>query len=275
MATARSKRLHFATRRLGFLVVLPPTQNMPDLSPESNAGSPRVFSTTHWSVVTAAGKGGSEPALCALETLCRVYWYPIYAYVRRKGYRPPEAQDLTQEFFAQLIAKEHLRLADRNKGKFRSFLLATLDYFLAREWSRAHRQKRGGQFTFISMDAQTPEERYRLEPADLETPEKKFLRQWTLTVLKQAMNALQSECEVNGKGRLFEEARNLLSGERGGAAYAQISQRLSMAEGAVRVAVHRLRQRYGELLRTEVAQTVASEDEVDEELRYLLRVLST
>src|SRR5215212_5409074 len=199
--------------------------------------APRVFATTHWSVVLAAGKEKSDLAQGALETLCRVYWYPIYAYVRRKGYKPEEAQDLTQEFFAQLIGKEHLRLADRTKGRFRSFLLATLDYFLAREWTRAHRQKRGGQFSFISFDEHPPEERYRLEPADLETPEKKFLRQWTFTVLKQAMDALQSECEANGKDVLFQETRNLLSGERDRGAYAQISKRLGLGEGAVRVAV--------------------------------------
>src|SRR6266404_8782880 len=148
---------------------------------ESAPDSPRVFATTHWSVVVAAGKDEAAPARNALEKLCRAYWYPIYVYVRRKGYGPDDAQDLTQEFFAQLIAKEHLRLADREKGKFRTFLLAMLDYFLAREWSRAHRQKRGGQFIFISLDQQSPEERYRLEPADNDKPEKKFLRQWALT----------------------------------------------------------------------------------------------
>jgi DNA-directed RNA polymerase specialized sigma24 family protein len=247
---------------------------MPDLTPDCEVRAPRVFATTHWSVVMAAGESESGPAQNALETLCRAYWYPIYVYVRRKGYVAEEAQDLTQEFFAQLIAKEHLRLADRTKGKFRTFLLATLDYFLAREWSRAHRQKRGGQFIFISISQQSPEERYQLEPADHDTPEKKFLRQWALTLLKQVMDALQSECEANGKGPLFHEARNLLSGEREGAACAQIGQRLAMSEGAVRVAVHRLRQRYGELLRREVAQTVADDNEVDAELRYLVQVLS-
>src|SRR5713101_3768712 len=132
---------------------------MSKTGPEPEPGSPRVFATTHWSVVMAAGDGESASAQRALETLCRGYWYPIYVYVRRKGYGPDDAQDLTQEFFAQLIAKEHLRLADREQGKFRTFLLAMLDYFLAREWSRAHRQKRGGQFTFISLDDQGPEER--------------------------------------------------------------------------------------------------------------------
>jgi RNA polymerase sigma-70 factor (ECF subfamily) len=241
---------------------------------ESVAAGPRVFATTHWSVVLAAGHGESAPAQQALETLCRVYWYPLFAYVQRKGYRAEEAQDLTQEFFARLIAKDHFRLADRNKGKFRGFLLAMLDYFLAREWSRAHRQKRGGQFTFISMVERPPEERNHLEPADLETPERIFLRQWAIALLKQAMNALQRECEANGKASLFQEAKSLISGERHGAAYAQISRNLNMAEGAVRVAVHRLRQRYGELLRGEVAHTVTSEEEIDEELRYLFQVLS-
>ncbi len=221
-----------------------------------------------------AGHGQAEPAHDALEILCRAYWFPIYVYVRRKGHGPDEAQDLTQGFFAQLIARKHVRLADRNKGKFRTFLLATLDYFLAREWNRAHRQKRGGQFVFVSRDQQSPEERYQLEPADHDTPETRFLRQWALALLKQAMNALQSECEVNGKAALFQESKTLLSGERHPAAYALISQRLGLSEGAVRVAVHRLRQRYGELLRHEVAQTVADEAEVDEELRYLLQVLS-
>src|SRR6266404_5818537 len=170
---------------------------------ESAPASPRVFATTHWSVVVAAGLDESAPARSALETLCRAYWYPIYVYVRRKGHGADDAQDLTQEFFAQLIRKQHLRLADRNKGKFRTFLLATLDCFLAREWSRAHRQKRGGQFVFISLDDKTPEERYRLEPADNDTPEKKFERQWALTILKQAMDGLEKECEANDKGALF------------------------------------------------------------------------
>jgi RNA polymerase sigma-70 factor (ECF subfamily) len=236
--------------------------------------SPRVFATTHWSVVLAAGQDGSPTAQQALELLCRDYWYPIYVYVRRKGYGPEDAQDLTQEFFAQLIAKNQVRLADRGKGKFRTFLLAVLDYFIAREWNRAHRQKRGGQFSFVSLDQLTPEERYRLEPADHATPEDMFARGWALTVLRQAMYALQKECEADGKKALFGEAKNLLSGDRPAGAYAGISERLGMAEGATRVAVHRLRQRYGELLRQEIGKTVNETSEVDEELAYLMGVLS-
>jgi DNA-directed RNA polymerase specialized sigma24 family protein len=244
---------------------------MTDSPPIPEAAGPRVFATTHWSVVEAVAEGES---VAALETLCRAYWFPVYAYVRRKGCQAEEAQDLTQEFFTQLIAREHFRLADRTKGKFRGFLLSTLDYFLAREWKREHRQKRGGQFTFVSLDGYPPEDRYQLEPADHETPETIFLRQWALTVLKQAMNALEAECRTNGKAALFQEVKHLLSGERDGSTYAQISRSLAMGEGAARVAVHRLRQRYGELLRSEVAQTVSSDEEVDEELRFLIRALS-
>ena len=247
---------------------------MRDSERESEEVAPRIFATTHWSVVLAAGQGESARAHGALEALCRTYWYPVYAYVRRKGYRPEEAQDLTQEFFAQLIAREHFRLADPNKGRFRGFLVATLDYFLAREWVRAHRQKRGGQFTFISLDERPPEERYQLEPTDNDTPEKHFLRQWALTVLKQTMTALQKECEANEKALLFQETKSLISGERDGETYAQISKTLQMSEGTVRVAVHRLRQRYGELLRQEVAHTVTCEAEIDEELRYLFKTLN-
>jgi len=243
-------------------------------SQEAGGTGPRVFATTHWSVVVTAGNGASAAAQGALETLCRGYWYPIYVYVRRKGYGPDDAQDLTQEFFAQLIRKEHLRLVDRKKGKFRTFLLATLDYFLAREWSRAHRQKRGGQIIFISLDEHAPEDRYRFEPADNDTPERKFLRQWALAILEQTMSALGRECETKGKGALFREVKGLLSGERDNATYARIGERLAMTEGAVRVAVHRLRQRYGALLRSQIAETVSSPEEVDEEMQFLMNTLT-
>ena len=241
---------------------------------EFEAVVPRLFATTHWSVVLSAGAGDSEASHHALEKLCDAYWYPIYIYVRRKGHGAEEAQDLTQEFFAQVIAKNHLRLADHNKGKFRNFLLATLHYFLAREWCRAHRQKRGGQYRFVSLDQQGPEERYEFEPADGDTPETEFQRQWALTVLRQTMKALDSECAANGKAKMFHEVKHLLSGERDGETYAAIGLRLSMTDSALRVAVHRLRQRFGELLRAEIAQTVDSQSEVEEELRCLVRALS-
>ena len=233
----------------------------------------RVFATTHWSVVLAAGEAQSEPAQSALETLCRAYWYPVYVYVRRKGYGPDEAQDLTQEFFAQLIAKEHLRLADQSKGRFRTFLLAMLDHFLTREWSRAHRQKRGGRFQFLSLNEHAPEERYRLEPVDHRTPDKIFLKQWALAVLANALAALEAECATAGKGVLFGEAKAFLSDDPEDGEYAGIAGGLGMTEGAVRVAVHRLRRRYGELLRSEVAQTVEEPGQVHEELNCLITAL--
>ena len=224
--------------------------------------------------MVVAGEGDSDAARKALETLCQAYWYPIYLYVRRKGHGPDDAQDLTQEFLAQLIAKDHVSLADRSKGKFRTFLLAMLDYFLAGEGRRANRQKRGGKFMVFSLDQLAPEERYRLEPADKDTPEKQFLRQWALTVLQQAMNALEQECEANGKAAIFRETSGLLAGERRAGAYVGISQRLGMAEGATRVAVHRLRKRFGEILREQIANTVENSSEVDEELGCLMGALS-
>lgn len=247
---------------------------MTEPRPGENGAAPRVFATTHWSVVLSAGEAQSVLGQRALETLCRAYWYPIYVYVRRKGYGADEAQDLTQEFFAGIIAKDRLRLADPQKGRFRTFLLTMLDYFLAREWSRAHRQKRGGQFVFVSLDQQTPEERYRSEPADYETPEVSYQRQWALAVLKQTLNVLAGECEASGKGAFFREVRGCLSGEQDPAGCREIGQRLHMSEGAVRVAVHRLRQRYGELLRNEIAHTVGSPSETESELRCLLQIMS-
>jgi DNA-directed RNA polymerase specialized sigma24 family protein len=249
------------------------SEQAPEPSPETNAGVHRVFATTHWSVVLEAGQTGSADAHTALETLCRAYWYPIYVYMRRKGHGPDEAKDLTQGFFAQLIEKRHLRQADRTRGKFRTFLLAALDHFLASEWRRAHTQKRGGDVSFISLDASSPEERYRLEPADNDTPERKFLRQWALTLLQQTMEKLGRECEEAGKGPLFREVKEVLSGEREPGVYGGIAERLAVGEGAIRVAVHRLRRRYGELLRQEIAQTVDGPQEVEEELRHLLAVL--
>ena len=246
----------------------------PETEQEIEAVAPRIFATTQWSVVRAAGTGRSEEAQDALAQLCRDYWHPIFVYVRRRGYGPDEAQDLTQEFFAQLIEKNHLRLADHRKGRFRSFLLATLHYFLAREWSRAHRQKRGGEYRFVSLDQPWSEDGPAFEPADCDTPEKRFQQQWALTVLKQTMNALHSECAAAGKAGLFNAVKHVLSGERDGATYSSIAALLSMTESSLRVAVHRLRHRYGELLRAEIGRTVDSPEEVDGELRYLIQVLS-
>lgn len=244
------------------------TQRSPD-------DSQSVFITTHWSVVLAAGDSASPQADAALEALCRAYWYPIYVYVRRKGHGPDDAQDLTQAFFAALLEKRLLRIADPAKGRFRSFLLGVLDHFLAREWTKAHRQKRGGGRAILSLDEADPEARFRTEPAHDETPERAYDRQWALTLLESTLARLEAECRQAGKTDLFEVAKGLLSGEKAAGSYRDLGARLGLSEGAVKVAVHRLRQRYAELLRAEIAQTVRSPAEVEDELRHLFQALAS
>jgi len=232
------------------------------------------FTTTHWSVVLAAADEASPQAHQALAELCRVYWYPLYAYVRRKGYEVADAQDLTQEFFARFLEKNYLGTVDRRKGKFRSFLLASLEHFLAKEWTRAHRLKRGGGQTIIAWDGCDPEERYRLEPADQAIGEDVYEKRWALTVLEQAMGSLGNEYTVAGKKQLFDELRPFISGDDEDTSYGDLAAKLAMSEGAVRVAVHRLRQRYGECVRGEIAKIVQRPEEIDEELGHLMSALS-
>jgi DNA-directed RNA polymerase specialized sigma24 family protein len=224
-------------------------------------------------VVLTAGNSESPQAHDALEKLCRTYWYPLYAYVRRKGYSADDAQDLTQEFFARLLARNYLNVADRNKGKFRSFLLGSLEHFLAREWTRAHAQKRGGGHSIFSFHEMDAENRYLLEPVHELTAEKIFDRRWATTVLEQAMAQLRDESMSEQKGDLFNKVECLLSGEKGEASYAEVAAELSMSEGAFKVAVHRLRRRFGDLIRAQIAQTVATPQGADEELQYLFSVL--
>ena len=233
----------------------------------------RVFPTTHWSVVLAAGDTKSPQARESLEKLCRAYWYPLYAYVRRKGYHAEDSQDLTQEFFGRLLAKNFLSVADRKKGRFRSFLLGSLEHFLAREWTKAHAKKRGSGQRPRSLDEQDAEGRYLREPAHELTPESLFDRRWATALLETAMNKLREECIDARKGELFEGVKGQLSGEKGEGSYAEVAGALQMSEGAVKVAVHRLRRRYGELIRAEVAQTVGGPEEVEEELHYLFNTL--
>ena len=205
-------------------------------------------------MVVAAGDENSPRTNEAMEILCRAYWYPLYAYVRRKGYGSDEAQDLTQEFFARLLARNYLSVADRNKGRFRSFLLGSLEHFLAREWTKAHAQKRGGGQAVLSLDETDAENRYLLEPSHELTAEKIYARRWATTLLNQAMSRLREECLATHKGDLFEKVEGFLSGEKGEASYADIAAALKTSEGAIKVAVHRLRQRYGELVRAEIAK---------------------
>jgi RNA polymerase sigma factor (sigma-70 family) len=232
-----------------------------------------VFATTHWSVVLAAGNTSSPEAQSALERLCRTYWYPLYAHVRRRGYSPEDAQDLTQEFFARLLAKHWLSTADRNRGRFRTFLLAAFSHFLANEWHRAQCEKRGGGCEQVSWDQAMAENRYLAEPADELTPEKIYQKRWAVTLLEQVLSQLRAEHVAAGKDAFFEAAKDFLWGEKNTVPQAELAAELGLSEGALRVAVHRLRSRYRELLRAEIAQTVASPDQVDEELHELMAVL--
>jgi len=242
-------------------------------SPKSDPAGSRSFATTHWSLVLAAAHDSRPDARAALATLCETYWYPLYTYVRRRGYRAEEALDLTQEFFARLLEKESLRVADRARGRFRSFLLASLNHFLANEWDRARAEKRGGGRRTISMDAAGAEGRYALEPAgDLE-PENLFERQWATALLEQVLTELREELARDGKQPLFDRLKRFLGGETPGASYSQVAAELGMTEGAVKTAVHRLRRHYRRLLRARIAQTVASADEIDDEIRHLFAAL--
>jgi RNA polymerase sigma factor (sigma-70 family) len=231
------------------------------------------FATTHWSVVTAAGKGDSPQAADALAQLCRTYWYPLYTYVRRQGHGAQDAEDLTQEFFARFLAKEYFGRADPALGRFRSFLLACLENFLAEQGRQARRLKRGGGQTVVSWDSRTAEERYSLEPADLTTPEQVYDRRWALTLLEAVLARLAEEQSATGKRETFDQLKGYLWEEAREVSYAETGARLNMTEGAVKVAVHRLRRRLRHLLREEVAQTVAGGEDVDEELRHLISVI--
>jgi RNA polymerase sigma factor (sigma-70 family) len=237
-------------------------------------GAGGVFATTHWSVVLAARGGGSRQADDAMGKLCRAYWAPLYAYIRREGHGVPEAQDLTQEFFARLLAKDYLRHLRHQEGKFRSFLLTFLKHFLADERDKADAQKRGGGKTLVSLNDTLAEERYLDEPSSGLSPDQVFERRWAQTVMERALGRLREEYEAGGKAALFEQLKEIQPGEHGEASYAEIGARLGLAEGTIASAVHRLRRRHCDLLREEIAQTVAGPEEVEAEMRNLLAILS-
>jgi len=223
--------------------------------------------------VLAARKSTAAESKQALTTLCEAYWYPLYAFVRRRGYQPEEAQDLTQEFIATLLEKDFLKAADRERGRFRSFLLASLKHFLAKEWRRASAQKRGGDMIHLSLDFKDGEARYGREPAHELTAEKIYERRWAMTLLEQAFARLRAEFVAAGKLALYENLTLYVGGDKATVPYRELAERLGMTEGSVKVAVHRLRRRCRDLLRAEIAETVASPKDVDEELRDLFRAL--
>jgi RNA polymerase sigma-70 factor (ECF subfamily) len=232
-----------------------------------------AFATTHWSVVLSAGQRASPQAVEALEVLCRNYWYPLYACVRRRGYSVEDAQDLTQGFFAQLLARDYLARADPQRSRFRSFLLSGLKRFLCDEWDKSRRLKRGGGQTVISLDAAAAEHRYQLEPADQLTPERVFERSWATTLLERAADRLRAEYVAGGKSGLYEHLTEFRLDAADQRAYAEVAAQLGLSDSALKSAIHRLRQRHLQLVREEIAQTVANPAEVDEEIRYLLGVI--
>jgi RNA polymerase sigma factor (sigma-70 family) len=240
-----------------------------DQKPESGSEDSERFRTTHWSIVLAAGRRSTAGASDALAALCRTYWYPLYAYVRRQGHSPDDAQDLTQDFFARLLEKNIAARADRTRGKFRSFLLASLNHFLANEWRSAGARKRGGGRVVLSLDLAAGEGRYRLEPVHELTAEKLYQRRWALTLLEQTLAKLRDEFVESGKLELFECLKPYMGGDDRNVPYRQIGAEVGKSEGAIKVAVHRLRQRCRELLRAEIAHTVAGPQEIEDELRDL------
>jgi RNA polymerase sigma-70 factor (ECF subfamily) len=230
------------------------------------------FATTHWSVVLRAGQPLSVDAGEALARLCGDYWYPLYAYVRRRGHAAAEAQDLTQEFFARFLEKEYVRQADRQRGRFRTFLLSALNHFLANEWDKRNRVKRGGGYLFVSWEELKAEDHYEREPFHGLTPEKLYDRRWVLILLNNTLKALRREHEIGGDLALFEALQGQLLDHEDAETAAHLGARLGLTEGAVKMRLHRLRRRFGELLRAEVADTVSSPDELEDEMRHLFTV---
>ena len=235
-----------------------------------SAGTPGdIFVTTHWTVVLAAGRHATPQAAAALEQLCQTYWFPLYAYVRRRGHAKAAAEDLTQTFFARLLEKNFFASPDAEKGKFRAFLLAALKHFLANEWDKSQTQKRGGGAAHLSLDWHTADTKFQVADAHTASPEKNFDREWSLALLARVIERLQKECAADGKARLFEQLKMFLTAGKSDSAQSEIARALGMEEGAVRVAVHRLRKRYRALLRDEIANTLSDPAMVDEEMRAL------
>jgi RNA polymerase sigma-70 factor (ECF subfamily) len=248
---------------------------MPSGSPsEEGASGPASFLTTRWSLVVAAGRPGEPRARAALAELCEAYWRPVYAYVRRRGHASEDARDLTQAFFARLLERNAVQGADRDRGRFRGWLLGAVKHFLANEWDRAHALKRGGGVAPLSLDFETADQRLGLEPAHDLTPERAFEREWALAVLERAFQGLQEEWSARGRGELFAGLKDsLVGGVSDG--YRALGERLGLSEGAVKVAAHRLRRAFREALRAEIAETVEGEAELEAELAHLIEALGT
>jgi RNA polymerase sigma-70 factor (ECF subfamily) len=233
-----------------------------------------IFATTQWTVVLAAGQRATPQSDRALEELCRAYWFPLYAYVRRRGHTKEDAEDLTQAFFARFLERNYLAGLSAERGRFRAFLLAALKHFLANEWDKSQCQKRGGNITHLSLDWQTADTKFQVAATNEPSPDKAFDREWAVTLLAKVIEQLQKECEAEGRAKLFEQLKIFLTVGKGELSHAEAAHKLGMDETAVRVTVHRLRKRYRQLLRVEIAQTLADAVDVDEEMRALFGAFS-
>jgi RNA polymerase sigma-70 factor (ECF subfamily) len=225
-------------------------------------------------VVLAAGRRSAPQADRALEELCHTYWYPLYAYVRRHGHSKEDAEDLTQGFFARFLQRNYLEGLSSEKGRFRAFLLVALKHFLANEWDKSQRQKRGGGVTALALDWQDADSRYQIDPADQLSPDRLYDRAWAVTLLEQVIARLRDECAAEGKANVFEQLKPFLMEGQSDIPYAEAASKLGLNEGASRVAVHRLRKRYRELLREEISQTLSNPADVEEEMRALFRAFA-
>ncbi len=241
-----------------------------DSGPGEHGGG---FATTLWSIVVAAGHGSTSDAQPALEQLCRTYWFPLYAHVRRRGYSREDAEDLTQAFFARLLTHESLSMADPSRGRFRCFLLAALNHFLANEWNKARAEKRGGDRSHLFFDTATAEQLYDREDSRELNAQELYERTWALQFLDHARERLRYTYAEEGKADRFDALERFLPGDETPPSYSQAAGQLRMPEGPLKAEVHRLKRRYGRLLREEVAHTMAGPGEIDDELRYLIQVL--
>lgn len=243
---------------------------MTSSAPNPSTATPGdIFATTHWTVVLAAGQRHTPQADSALEELCRTYWFPLYAYVRRRGHPKADAEDLVQAFFARFLAKNYLEGLSEERGRFRAFLLAALKNFLINDWKKSQRQKRGGGEVNLSLDWETADTKFQVAATNEPSPDRAFDREWAVALLAKVIERLQAECVAEGKGKLFEQLKVFLAAGKGETAHAEVARQLGLEEGAVRVATHRLRKRYRVLLRDEIAHTLAAPALVDEELRAL------
>lgn len=245
-----------------------------DSRDEASSHGPAVFVTTHWSLVVRAKEQGSAEAAAALAELCAIYWRPLYVFARRFGRSPADAEDLTQSFFARLLEKRYLAAVDQDRGRFRSFLLTAFKRFMANEWDREHRQKRGGFATVVPMDRDAAEAGLGGALADRWTPDHCFERQWALTLLERVRQRLEDEYAATGRAELWEQAQGCVVRDRSAPAYAEIAGRLGLTEAAVKMTIQRLRARYRILLREEIGKTVANPAEVEDEIRYLLGIFN-